>query len=82
MRTTLTLDDDVAARIKQRVLKEKRTLKEIINQALRRGLDELEEPLHKGGYKTPSVSLGRCFLGNVDDITEVLEVAEGDDFRP
>lgn len=38
MRTTLTLDSDVAERIRQESLSGKRSQKQIINEALRRGL--------------------------------------------
>jgi hypothetical protein len=31
-------------------------------------------------YRTPSVSVGRCRVGSIDDIADVLAVAEGDDF--
>ena len=42
MRTTLTLDPDVAMKLKKRMAEEKLTLKETLNQALRRGLKALE----------------------------------------
>ncbi|MHC1762983.1 MAG: CopG family transcriptional regulator [Verrucomicrobiia bacterium] len=38
MRTTLTLDPDVAERVRQEIASGKRSLKEVINEALRRGL--------------------------------------------
>lgn len=40
MRTTLTLDPDVAERVRQETRSGKRSLKEVINEALRRGLGE------------------------------------------
>jgi hypothetical protein len=42
MRTTLTLDPDVAMKLKKRMAEEKLTLKETVNQALRRGLKAVE----------------------------------------
>ena len=39
MRTTLTLDPDVALRLKQRVRDRKITFKQAVNETLRRGLD-------------------------------------------
>jgi len=39
VRTTLTLDPDVAARLDKEVARGKQTFKEIVNAALRRGLD-------------------------------------------
>jgi Arc/MetJ-type ribon-helix-helix transcriptional regulator len=45
VRTTITLDPDVAERIQQRVKESKFTFKEVVNQALRAGLqsDDLAE---------------------------------------
>ena len=82
MRTTLSLDDDVAALL-QRVLKaRKASLKQVVNQALREGLRRMTEPpRRRQPYRTTAVSLGRCLLDNVDDVAEVLAHAEGDAFR-
>jgi hypothetical protein len=43
MRTTLTIEPSVAARINRLVKKEDRTLKSVINEALREGLKVLEQ---------------------------------------
>jgi hypothetical protein len=42
MRTTLTLEPDVALKIKKRMAERKLTLKDAINQTLRAGLDATE----------------------------------------
>ena len=82
MRTTLSLDDDVAALLERRRKAKKITMKEAVNEALRQGLRELAAPARqRRAYRTPSVSLGRCLLGSVDDVAEVLAVAEEEDFR-
>jgi predicted transcriptional regulator len=39
MRTTLTLDDDVAAKLKTEAQRAGRPFREIVNEALRRGLE-------------------------------------------
>jgi ArsR family metal-binding transcriptional regulator len=39
MRTTLTLERDVALKLKKRMAAEKRSLKRMVNEALRAGLD-------------------------------------------
>ena len=79
MRTTLSLDADVAARIRQ-LRRKGATLREIVNAALRKGLDELERPEKKKPFRTRAVSLGPL-SSNVDDVAEVLALAEGDDYR-
>lgn len=45
MRTTLSLEPDVADRLKRRMASEKATLKQVVNDALRRGLNlEAQKP--------------------------------------
>ena len=82
MRTTLTLDDDVAVLL-ERVRKARQLgLKEAVNEALRHGLKEMTTPSQPSKVsQTRSVSLGRCLLGNLDDVSEALAIAEGEDFR-
>lgn len=82
MRTTLTLDDDVAKRIERLRKQRGLTLRDVVNQALREGLPQLEAPKRaRKAHKTKAVSLGGCLIGNIDDIADVLAVAEGDGFR-
>ncbi|MFH1764512.1 MAG: DUF2191 domain-containing protein [Gemmatimonadota bacterium] len=82
MRTTLTLDADVAATLKRVQAKEGLTLKEAVNEAMRRGLGAMEGPEAKRPpYRTPSTSLGKCLVGSVDDVAEALAMGEGEDFR-
>jgi hypothetical protein len=82
MRTTLTLDKDVAAVI-ERVRKTKRqSLKAVINEALREGLKHTAEPRRvRRTFRTGSVDLGRCLPGTVDNVAEVLAVAESESFK-
>ena len=82
MRTTLTIEDDVA-KLLEKVRRARNTsLKVVINQALRQGLrDMTKPPRRRKPYETPSVNLGRCKLANLDDISEVIAVAEGDNFK-
>ncbi len=82
MRTTLTIDDDVAAILKRVRRSRKASLKAIINEALRSGLKEMITPSPTGkNYQTRSVSLGRCLIGSLDDISEVLSLTEGEEFK-
>ena len=82
MRTTLTIEDDVA-KLLESVRKGRNTsLKAVINEALRQGLRDMTKPPCRGKpYETRSVSLGRCLLSSLDDISEVIAVAEGDTFN-
>jgi len=46
---------------------------------LRQGLRRMHTPPQRGTrYRTPSVDTGRPLLPNVDDVAEVLAIAEGE----
>jgi len=82
MRTTLTLDDDVAVLLDRYRRAKGLGLKEAVNIALRQGLQEVIVPSKaRKPYRTPSTSLGGCLLPNLDNISEVLAIAEGDAFK-
>lgn len=81
MRTTLTLDDDVAALLEQVRAARGASLKQVVNDALREGLQQMATPRPQSSYRTPAVSLGRCLLGSIDDVAEALALAEGEAFR-
>ena len=80
MRTTLTIDRDVAESIKRLLERRGTTMKALINDALRLGLGQLERPGPQKAFRTKAVSL-KPRATNVDDVAEVLALAEGDDFR-
>jgi hypothetical protein len=82
MRTTLTIDDDVAAALERIRKTRKLSFKALVNDALRQGLKEMSRPPRKiKPYKTKPVSLGRCLVGSFDDISEALAISEGENFR-
>lgn len=83
MRTTLTLDDDVTVELQRLQAARKEGFKQTVNAVLRAGIAALHErrPRARPRYRTEPVSLGPPRVRNVDDISEVLAVAEGDDYR-
>ena len=82
MRTTLTIEDDVAVLIARARSSSARSLKDVVNDALRRGLQAMNAPgPDRPRYDTPTSDLGRCFLGVLDDVAEALAATEGEDFR-
>lgn len=82
MRTTLSLDDDVAVLIEQVRKTRKASLRQVVNEALRLGLRDLvAPPPPRKPFKTKSVSLGQCLVGSIDDVAETLALAEGESFR-
>lgn len=83
MRTTLTLDDDVAAQLAQLRDRGDRSYKQVVNDVMRVGLERIDHAAEReprGPYTRP-VSLGRPRLPDIDDVSEALTVAEGDDRR-
>jgi hypothetical protein len=78
MRTTLTLDPDVAERLKQELAISKKPFKAVLNDALRRGLGIDPAPRRKrfrvhahSSPFVPGIDLGR--LNQAVDKLEVLE---------
>ena len=82
MRTTLTLDDDVAATLERLRRNRRGGLKQLINDALRRGLKEMgrrrgpREPA-----QTRAVALGRLRVASIDNIGEALAIVESENFK-
>jgi len=79
MRITITLDADVAARLKR--LRKTRPFKGLVNDALRAGLDEIERrPSRTVRYAVTAVK-GRPRRTDLDNIAEVIESLEDGDFQ-
>ncbi len=82
MRTTLSLDDDVAAQLEQLRRAGDVSLKRVVNDALRRGLHQMADtpkPARKP-YRTRGLDLGPAKIP-LDNVAEALALVEGDDFR-
>ena len=81
MRTTLTLDKDVATQIERLCKARDQGLKDIINEALRRGLREMtEKPKRRARFRTSTYDGGKLLI-DVDNVAEALAIAEGEAFR-
>jgi Arc/MetJ family transcription regulator len=82
MRTTLTLDDDVAATLESLRRNRRAGLKQLINEALRRGLKEMgRRQRPREPVRTHTVALGRLRVPSIDNIGEVLAIVEGESFK-
>jgi len=78
MRTTLSLDDDVAALLEQARKASDTTFKQIVNDALREGLARLSSPAETQPFRTQSIDLGNCKYPDLDNVWEVLDEVEPD----
>jgi hypothetical protein len=81
MRTTLSIDDDVLDRAKAVATKLRRPFRMIVNEALRAGLDHVEQPAKQRPYKTKPHAMGLRAGRNLDNIQELLAQIEGEDSR-
>jgi hypothetical protein len=82
VRTTLTLEPDVAARLKAAVKSRRKPLKAVVNEALRAGLTALEKrPPARAPFRTMGFDLGPSLVGSLDNIEDVLARVEGDRHR-
>jgi plasmid stability protein len=77
MRTTLTLDDDVA--VKLRAAAKGRPFRTVVNEALRAGLTALEKRAPpRRTFRTRGFDLGPSLVGSLDNVEEVLSRVEGE----
>ena len=79
---TLTIDDDVAAVLKRLRKSRDASLKDLINEALRRGIrDMTQRPKARNPFRTRTVNLGPSMIGSLDNIGEVLALVDGEDYK-
>ncbi len=82
MRTTLTIEKDVAVRLEEVLKARKTSFKALINDLLRRGLDDMDRPIElRTPYVLRTVDLGECLVPNLDSVSEALAHGEGEAFR-
>ncbi|HEV2201368.1 MAG TPA: hypothetical protein VGR73_16235 [Bryobacteraceae bacterium] len=79
MRTTLTLDPDVAQKLKARTAEEKTTFKQVVNQALRRGLNAPEKGARRP-FRVAAHSMGVRPGVDVHKLNQLADEIETQDF--
>jgi hypothetical protein len=78
MRTTLTLDDDVAAKLKSEARRAGRPFREIANETLRCGLASRDATAPRQAFRITARDLGDLRPGlSLDDVAGLIEQAEG-----
>ncbi|MGH8567250.1 MAG: DUF2191 domain-containing protein [Gammaproteobacteria bacterium] len=82
MRTTITLENDVAKRLEHLRARRDANFKRLVNEALRAGLDTLEAATlqPREPYRLELVSL-RPRLPDLDNIADLLAATEGETAR-
>jgi hypothetical protein len=81
VRTTLTLDPDVAAKARTGAAKLHKPFKQIINTALRIGLEEVLKPPKAKPYRMKGRPLGLRPGFSYDNVAELLARLEGEHHR-
>ena len=83
MRTTITLEEDVAALVRKAMKARRASLKVVVNEAIRAGLAPRTEHAREDGarFRTRSFDGGRCLIGNLDSVGEVLAILEGETYK-
>jgi len=78
MRTTLTLDDDVAAAVERRRRELNHTLKQEVNDLIRLGLAHEEEATgtERPVFRVQPLDVGELLI-DIDDVGAALDIAEG-----
>jgi hypothetical protein len=78
VRTTLTLDDDVAAKLKAESRRAGRPFREIVNETLRRGLATRRVMAQRQPFRISARDLGALKPGlSLDNLAELVEQVEG-----
>lgn len=82
MRTTMTLEKDVAARLERLARARRQPMKTLVNEALRAGLSVIERPATgRAAFRTSGMDLGISKVGSLDDVAGVLARVEGELFK-
>jgi len=81
MRTTLVIDDDVLERARALATKLGSPFRIVINEALRAGLNVVEQPARKSLYRTQPRPMGLKPGRSLDNIQELLAQVEGEASR-
>jgi hypothetical protein len=78
MRITINLEDDVAASLKRLGKARHLEFNALVNLVLRKGIRSMMGPVkRRKTFQTRTVDLGPCRIANVDNVAEVLAMAEG-----
>ena len=78
MWTTITLDDDVAAKLRSPARRSGRAFREVVYDLLRRGLAQSQKRRGRERFRVATRDLGaRRPGGSLDNVAELIERVEG-----
>ena len=77
-RTTLTLEPDVAAKLRAEARRSGRSFKEVVNETLRRGLSGRRDTTPRAAFRAEVRDLGNLKPGlSLDSVADLLDQLEG-----
>jgi hypothetical protein len=78
VRTTISLDDDVAAKLKAESRRTDRPFREVVNETLRRGLASRRDTATPKPFTVTARDLGGLRPGlSLDNVADLIEQVEG-----
>jgi hypothetical protein len=78
MRTTLTLDDDIATKLRTEARRAGRPFRDVVNETLRRGLATRRAASSRQSFKIAPRDLGDLRPGlSLDNVAELIDQIEG-----
>ncbi len=77
MRTTLTLDRDVAAKLRDEMTRTRTSMKDVVNTFLRRGLESPREEDLAAPFAVKARPMGIREGFDIDDIGGLLDLLDG-----
>jgi hypothetical protein len=82
MRTTVTLDDDVAAKLKAEARRTGKPFKTVLNESLRVALSASRGRTRSVSFRIEARDLGALRPGlSLDNVAELLDLVEGPESR-
>lgn len=77
MRTTLTLEDDVAAKLREEMRRSGNSFKDLVNTLLRQALNKPPTPEARPSFRVRAHAMGQRPGLNYDSVGDLLEQIEG-----
>jgi hypothetical protein len=81
VRTTLTLDDDVANLLQKEIRRTGLPMKQAVNNLLRSGLQQASAPMKPKKFKVKARGIGLPTEWSSGSVSELIEMLEGPMYR-
>lgn len=79
MRTTLTIDDQLMAELKERAHRQNLPLKQVVNQVLRRGLEADTQGAARKPFRAKTFAMGQPLVPSLDKSLAIAAALEDEE---